>query len=288
MRFFPVITIVLVGGIVPLAALSAAEQAIRSDTRRMFRQLDQDQDGQLAAQEFAGEQARLFIRLLRTADLDGDGQLSLEEFNAGLQADRPAKPLAEKLPSRLPGSDELLLLLAMMDANADGVIRLDEVPERLRPFYLRLEERIGRTDERQIRAREIAQAAPGLTQLALATVRRLELDVELEIALLPEKKWALVEQLDNPRKPGDALADPEQAEELFRKLDANGDGQVVFEEVPEQFAARFDRLLARADRNRDDRISTAEFQAMSRRLRAVRASGQMSDEAMMDSEMTAE
>ncbi len=235
----------------------------------MFRQLDLNRDGQLASEEFASDHARLFARLLRTADSDGDGRLSKSEFEEGLQAKRTAKPLAKKQQNRLPGADELLLLVAMMDANADGVIKLDEVPERLRPFYLRLEKRIGKGDQRQIKVQEIARAAPGMTQFALATVKRLEFDVDLEIALLPDKNWALVERLDRPRLPGDVLAGAEQALELFRVLDTNGDGQVVYEEIPEQYAARFDRLLARADRNRDQRLSEREMRALSRRLRTA-------------------
>ncbi len=288
MRRLLVITVVLVGGIVPLVSASAAEKAVSADTRRMFRQLDGNQDGQLTAQEIAGEHARLFNRLLRTADLDGDGRLSLAEFDQGLEPDRPAKQFAQKQPSRLPGSDELLLLLAMMDADADGVIRFDEAPERLRPFYLRLEQRVGQSEDRKIVARQLAQAAPVVTQLALATVRQLQLDVELEISLLPEKNWALFQRLDKPRRPGEQLANAELGLELFRRLDANSDGQIVYDEVPEQFAARFDRFLARADRNRDERISKAEFQAMSRRLRAANASDNMSDQPAMESEDLAE
>lgn len=248
----------------------------------MFQQLDQNSDGQLASEEIADDHVRLYTRLLRTADSDRDGQLSESEFEDGLRTKRTSKPLVEKQPSRLPGADELLLLVAMADANADGVIKFDEVPERLQPFYLRLEQRLGGGDQRQIKAREIAQAAPGLTQFALVTVKRLELDVDLEIAILPEKNWALLERLDGPRLPGEVLANAEQAVELFRRLDANGDGQVVFEEVPEQFAARFDRLLARADRNGDEQLSEREMRRLSRRLRAAAASGRKPKRADVD------
>ena len=89
---------------------------------------------------------------------------------------------------------------------------------------------------------------------------------------MPDKNWALVERLDRPRLPRDVLAGAEQALELFRTLDTNGDGQVVYEEIPEQYAARFDRLLARADRNRDQRLSEQEMRALSRRLRTATAS----------------
>ena len=266
----------------PFRQAGPAEQPARPDAQRLFQQLDENDDGQLEAEEFAVDHARLFTRLLRTADSDADGRLSESEFSEGLQPRRTAKPLAEKQPSRLPGADELLLLVAMADVDADGVIEADEVPERLRPFYRRLEQRLGGGDQRQIKAREIAKAAPGLTQFALATVKRLELDVDVEFSLLPDKNWAMVERLDGPRRPGDVLADPVQAMERFLSYDANGDGQIVYEEVPEQFAARFDRLLARADRNRDQQISRQEMEGLSRRLRALKKRGRKPQRADSD------
>jgi Ca2+-binding EF-hand superfamily protein len=198
------------------------------------------------------------------------------------------KAVTEKLPNRLPGSGELLLLVAMMDVNADGVIRLDEVPDRLRPVYLRIEQRIGQTGDRKIRARDLAQAAPMVSQIAVAAVERLGLDVDLEMSLLPEKNFALIDALERPPRPGDRLADPEQAAETFRLLDANGDGQIAYQEVPEQFADRFDRLLRRADANRDGRVSRQEFDRMSRRMQAFRGTDRMSSPPAGDAQMMAE
>jgi len=265
-----ILTLVMLGLLLGRAPLLAADQSAPAQLQRTYRQLDRNGDGQLEAQEVGSEHARLFARLLRTSDADGNGSLSQNEFQQGLQPQRQAKPLAVKQSSRLPGSDELLLLVAMADANADGVIKPDEVPERLLPFYDRLEQRLGGGGQQQIRVQEIAKAAPALTRFAQVTVERMNLDVDLEYGLLPDKNWALVERLEAPRRPGDALADPEQAMERFRNFDANGDGQIVYEEVPEQYAARFDRLLARADRNRDQQISQQELQDLSRRLRNLR------------------
>jgi hypothetical protein len=87
---------------------------------------------------------------------------------------------------------------------------------------------------------------------------------------LPDKNWALVERLNGPRRPGEVMADVDQSLDFFRLLDTNGDGQVVYEEVPEQFTARFDRLLARADRDRDQQISEQEMRDLSNRLRALK------------------
>jgi len=268
-------------------ALSADEQPANTDAQRVFRQLDENHDGQLVSGEFSAEQKSLFARLLRTADADRDGQLSQPEFAAGLQAQRTAKPLAKKRPSRLAGADELLLLVAMMDANADGLLEQQEVPKRLRPFYLRLKRQIGKGDRRQIRAREIAQAAPRFALLALETVKRLKLDVDLELALLPEKNWALMERLDGSRRPGENFASAELALDLFDDLDTNGDGQVVAAEVPERFADRFQRLLDRGDRDGDQRLSRQEMQAISWRFQAARDSGQMLKQGDSGKEMSA-
>ena len=255
------------------ATVLAGEPSVQPERQELFLQLDRNGDGSLAVEEVEGKHARLFARLLRTADADADGRLSPNEFATGLQAQRPEKPLTEKQPSRLPGADELLLLVAMADVDADGVLSADEVPERLLPFYRRLEERLGGGETKKIRAREIARAAPGLSQFALATVKRLQIDVDLEYGLLPDKNWVLVQRLESPRRPGEVLANTEQALEFFRVLDTDGDGQIVYEEVPAVFAARFDRLLDRADRDGDRKISQREMRRLSRRVKAIQAMG---------------
>jgi Ca2+-binding EF-hand superfamily protein len=265
-NFMRIFALVIVGLLVQAVPLLAEELPGRSQAQRLFVQLDTSGDGQLESEEIAGEHARLFARLLRTADADNDGRLSAEEFAEGLKPKRTPKPLAEKPPSRLPGADELLLLVAMVDVDADGTIDPAEVPQRLLPFYERLQERLGGGDRRQIKVRDIARAAPGLTQSALATVKRLELDVDLEYSLLPDKNWALVERLNAPQGSGDVLSDADRALENFRRLDANSDGQVVAEEVPEDLVPRFDRLLARADRNRDQRLSEREIRDFAKGL----------------------
>ena len=232
-----------------------------------FSQLDTNQDGQLHPEEIPTDRRALFTRLLRTSDEDRNGTLSAAEFAAGVTPDRPRKPLARKAPDRLPGSDELLLLLAMLDRNADGKIGPQEPPAQLQRFYDLLKDRIGTNQQGNIVLRQVARGAPRLTQVARMYVVRAGIDVDLEYALLPEKNWQLVQKLDRPRDPAEILADPEQAMELFHRLDANGDGKVEYSEVPEQISGRFDQLAARADRDGDKMVSEDEFRRFSNRVR---------------------
>src|SRR5207244_4102064 len=48
---------------------------------------------------------------------------------------------------------------------------------------------------------------------------------------------------------------------LFEKLDANHDGVLTSDEVPEEQRRLFERLLRQADRNHDGKLSREEFVA---------------------------
>ena len=146
-----------------------------------------------------------------------------------------------------------------MDANADRKIEATEVPVQFRELFHQIEDRLGGTPDGVLSQREITQSAPKLSHLALRVTRRMDIDVELEIALLPKQQWQALQNLLAPRRRGDYLADPEQAREFFARLDANNDGQITAAEVPEQLAGRFDQLLERADRNHNSQISLQEL-----------------------------
>ncbi len=259
-----------------LALLFSLPALPATAAEELFARLDRDQDGQLVADEIESSHKRLFDRLLRTSDQDGDGKLSSIEFQSGLNSRTSEKPLVQKQGSQMPGANALLLILAQMDANADGRIASEEVPSRFRVFFDRLEERVGGDQDGLLSRREIIQFAPRMSQFALRLAQRLNLDVELELALLEEKQWQAAQAMTGGRQRGDALADSQRALEFFKRLDANGDGLVTLEEVPDQVANRFEMLLDRADRNRDDQISQRELMAVSRRMQARESSSMMS------------
>lgn len=71
------------------------------------------------------------------------------------------------------------------------------------------------------------------------------------VAALP----AFASAADEPAAPK-----PEHAA-LFKKLDADGDGQITKDEVPEEQRRLLERLIANHDGNKDGKLSAAEFSA---------------------------
>ena len=258
-------------GTVGLLLAGQVVAAAESDSQRVFKSLDTNGDGQLAQEEIDAQRMALFTRLVRTADEDGDGKLSAEEFKRGLQPARIEKPLIEKASNELPGADALKLLLARMDTNRDQRLVRDEVPREYAGFFDRLEERAGGKKDGKIDLRELIQSAPKLCQLAQRYAKQQGIDVERELARLPKEQRFALERMDIPARPMEVLSDPKQVKELFARWDADGNGQVNAEEIPERLAKFFDGLLERNDENADGQLSKQELLALSKRLAAAKA-----------------
>ena len=92
------------------------------------------------------------------------------------------------------------------------------------------------------------------------------LDVPAELAKIPAEQSMAMDQMDAYARPVEMMADPAQAEQMFKRLDANGDKQLVAEEAPGPFADRFAEMVERGDTDGDKQLSRKEFLAMSRRL----------------------
>jgi Ca2+-binding EF-hand superfamily protein len=113
----------------------------------LFKKLDANADGFVAADEVSEEQKALFDRLIRKADKDSDKKLSKEEFQAGLKPDEAAKqPLGGPAPGG-PGSGrdrpEAGELFDRLDANKDGKLSRDELRDDRREGFMRMLERVG-------------------------------------------------------------------------------------------------------------------------------------------------
>jgi hypothetical protein len=104
--------------------------------------------------------------------------------------------------------------------------------------------------------------------MAQVAARRMGIDIQAEMEKLPAERLMEMDRMDVYARPGQMMADPAQAVELFERLDANDDMRLVAEEAPGPFADRFDDMLERGDRDGDRALSKNEFMEMSRRLAA--------------------
>jgi Ca2+-binding EF-hand superfamily protein len=143
-------------------------------------------------------------------------------------ADEPAKP----------ANPENAQLFKKLDANADGQIAKDEVPEEQRRLLERLIRNSDKNGDGKLSSDEFA-------------------------AGLAEERPKSEAGAGAPGGPGGGRPgaggqfDPGQ---FFRMMDRNGDGKVTPDEVPEERRERFKENLGRIDENKDGAASLEEFQ----------------------------
>jgi Ca2+-binding EF-hand superfamily protein len=263
------------------------------DVNELFQQLDANSDGQVADDEVSDEHSRLFKRLLRNADKDGDGKLSRAEFLAGLQEERPQPP-ADGRPG--PQRNEGLRRFAQadpeqvfqrLDANGDGKLELDEMPEQAREGLRRFFEQADANRDQSLSLEELRKGqeylrrltgagAPPNAQTANPANRGAgpadgalfgALDANGDGAISSEELAAAADALKKLDRDGDgqltrrelmgaagerpatrpAPPNAEQARERFNRFDKNGDGKLAQDELPPFLQNRFDKLDANAD-----------------------------------------
>jgi Ca2+-binding EF-hand superfamily protein len=107
--------------------------------------------------------------------------------------------------------------------------------------------------------------------LAQVAATRRGMDIEAELKKLPSEDRASLDRMDAYGRPGEMMADPKRAEEMFKRLDANGDQQLTMEEAPPMFGDRFAEMFQRGDANGDKKLSKKEFLTLSQRAAQFQA-----------------
>ena len=232
-----------------IASIARAADSAPSgvDPAALFEQLDTSGDGLLAGDEIPAEKQTLFDRLVRLGDGNADGKLSAEEFAAGLSGGE--KPPAAKSPASVqqpakakpgrPGKAERPRpgqFFARLDANSDGKVELEEVPEARREMFAKLIERNDKDGDKALSKAEFPTGTPAQNAAA--------------------------------KRPAEGR-DPA---ELFRRIDRDADGKVVASEVPEARREMVTRMIERGDKDGDEALSLEEFSGVMARVRAAQGS----------------
>ncbi len=246
-----------------LCSLAAASANGADDS--LFTRLDTNADGQVHQAEIAAERQRLFARLVAIADEDADGALSATEFAAGISPDRPEKLVETNQPGNQPGLQAARLLLLKLDANRDSRLTKAETPADLKYAFTQLAELVDANKDGVMDRFELGRVGPQMGRVAVRVAIGQRWDIPGELAAIKKEQGAAADRFDQPVQPGDRVRDPQKATDLFAQLDADGDGKVTKDELPEQVAERVGPLLLRADANRDGAVSMAEFKTASER-----------------------
>ncbi len=206
------------------------------DPQAIFDRLDQDGDGKLALEDFPAERQDRLRQVFPKIDQDGDGKLSVEEFRKMASRQRGQRPGP---PRRGPGlrgprSGDFPPppLLKALDANHDGQLDRSEIENA-------------------------AEALRTLDRNSDGIIDRAELGP-------PGRPGQTAGRQGRPGqgRPGQGRPGQGRGAEMFAKRlmqqDANGDGKLSREEVPERMGQRFDTI----DANSDGFLDEAELKEM--------------------------
>jgi len=233
---------------------------------KLIERLDANKDGKLEKDELP---ERLADKLMR-ADADADGAITKDELDHAREklGGRPGGPGGP------PSIDELLKAL---DRNGDGVLTQDEVPEKLAMRIAAADAngdgKITKEELEQARAARHGTGEPGGPPSIDTIFERLDAnkDGKLTKDELPEKAAERVMKADAD---GDGAVTKEEleaararmggqiADKLFERFDANKDGKLTKDEVPEKAAER----VMKADADGDGAVTKDELQAAREKL----------------------
>jgi Ca2+-binding EF-hand superfamily protein len=226
-----------------------------SMAERIFGRFDADGDGKVLLSELPPPVAER----LKSADKDNDGSVTKEELASAAPGGKPNG----KKPAPADGPNPLKLL-EKLDANGDGKLEGDEIPERMKERVARIDANgDGAIDKSELEAMATKMKKPGGPEGLGGR------------PITP----AMIEQLKSLDVDGDGkipLADlPEMAQRFAKRLDKDGDGSLTVAELealptgrPESglgnldLTAGPDALFKNFDGNNDGKLSKEELTAI--------------------------
>lgn len=188
--------------------------AFGQEPAELFDKLDANKDGVITSDEVPDDKQATFERLVRSGDANGDKKLTKDELVAGLKKLQPAAdaPAATERPGGRPGAAGpggagVKEIFSRMDRDGNGKLEKDEIPERMK-------ENLARIDAN----------GDGVVELA---------EFEKVAQFFPGQR---------PEGAAGGVPNAQFAGQMFDRMDANSDGKLTKDEIPEERRGMFDRV----------------------------------------------
>ena len=205
------------------------------DPDKIFGRFDANRDGKIVAAEVPDEGRGIFERLLARADKNGDGELTKQELVDAVNLLKPAA-------AGKPGQMDPARIFDNLDANSDGKLSADEIPDG-RPMLQALLKRGDRDGDGSLSREEF--------MTGFAALR----------AGQPGQGGGQPGQKPNPSAPDRPQPDAgklrQRLTQRFAQMDADHDGKVSRQEFDARQQARFAKL----DTNGDGYLEPSEIEA---------------------------
>lgn len=265
------------------SALPAAAQQ-----RVPFERFDKNGNGRIERAEIPETLGPVFLQIL-ASDKNGDRVVTRAEYNAGFAHTRPKSTVrpfdfptstsgtAIRLASTLPGmsligfaysKDQIEAMFRRLDKNGDGKLTRDETPAELHGWF----DRVGKKEltpadlRRRPTQRTFFQILDGDSD---GVVTRAEIqNAPASLARSPENT-ALLKALRESKQPTFnereltelllPIVRQQAIDQVFSKMDVNGDGRISVEEAPPGLAERLSMMLKAARVPRGVELTKDEF-----------------------------
>ncbi|MBM4077189.1 MAG: EF-hand domain-containing protein, partial [Planctomycetes bacterium] len=158
--FFTSVVVTIVSTVISTSPVRS-EDAVEKDAEGFFKKLDQDQDGKLTGKDFDENRKAFFERLVKDGDKNADGELTFEEFQTTNKPEKKPQGTLGMAPKRPGFSGDPAEHFRRLDADQNGKLTKEEMPERMQSRISKIMERMGKTELSQEDFVKIAERMQG-------------------------------------------------------------------------------------------------------------------------------